>query len=243
MMSDPSLEELILRRSVPVVINSFNQYTYLRGMVERLREEGFRNLFIVDQASDHPALMQWLAQVARDEQAYVLYSPTNKGPHDFFLSGRYHWFGGAPFFYTDPDLSWRRLAGDFVTRMFDLAHRYRVFKVGSALTIPSPVEAKADLQMRSKDGGLISVAQHESQFWENEVLPGVYNAPIDTTLHLFAPQYYVPGSPLITGLRVAGQGYDLKHLPWFKDDPMPAAEYQHYLSKSRHTTWRPDFKA
>lgn len=243
MTPEPTLEELILRRSIPVVINSFNQYTYLRGMVERLRAEGFRNLFIVDQASDHPPLMEWLSRVGRDEHAYVLYSPTNQGPHDFFLSGRYGMFGGAPFFYTDPDLSWQKLAGNFVTRMVELVHRYRVFKVGSALTIPSLDQAKVGLQMRSKDGRLISVAEHEAQFWENEVLPGVYNAPIDTTLHLFAPQYYVQGTPLITGLRVAGEGFDLNHLPWFNNDPMPQDEYQHYLSKSRHTTWRPDFKA
>lgn len=236
--SSLSLSEVLLRRTVPIIINSFNQLTYVRSMVEKLSSEGFRNIYIVDQASDHVELKQWLASVVEQGKAHVLYSPTNKGPHDFFLSRSYLLFGACPFVYTDPDLSWDRLADNFLTRLFQVAHTYKVFKVGSALTLPMPGQLKPGLTMKTRDGGFCGVEEHESQFWQLEVEADIFNAPIDTTLHLFLPQYYKDGQALITGLRLAGSGFCLKHLPWFQDDPMPEDEYRHYLSRSTHTTWR-----
>jgi hypothetical protein len=88
-----AIPELVLRRSTPVVVNSFNQLTYLRNMVERLRDEGFRNLYILDQASTHRPLKDWLAGVEERNEALPLFSATNNGPHDFFIAGKYKLFG------------------------------------------------------------------------------------------------------------------------------------------------------
>jgi hypothetical protein len=243
-MSQPDLplSEIILRRSTPVVINSFNQLTYVKNMVAKLREARFGNLYILDQASTYPPLRAWLAGVHERGEALPLYSPANKGPHDFFLSQTYKLFGGGPVIYTDPDLSWTQLAPDFLTRMFAIAHRYRIFKVGPALTIPAPAETKPGLRTVLDRGIPMDVAEYESRYWVNEVEPGVYNSPIDTTMHLFIPEYYAEGSPLITGLRVAGEGYSVLHLPWFANDPMPQEEYDFYLRLSRHTSWQPEAK-
>lgn len=237
--TEMDLKELILRRSTPIVINCFNQLTYVRNIVGKLREAGFRNLYVLDQASTYPPLRQWLAEAAEQDLILPLYLPENKGPHFFFLRRLYDFFGGAPFIYTDPDLSWDRLAPDFLTRMFDLCHRYRVFKAGPALTIPGPEDTKPGLFSNHNSATAKSVSEYEAPYWENEVEPGVYNAPIDTTMHLFLPQYY-QNTALITGLRVAGEGYSVLHLPWFRNDPMPADEYDYYLQHSSYTTWRAD---
>ena len=235
---DISIKELVLRRSTPFVINSYNQLTYVRNLVARLREAGFRNIYIVDQASTYPPLQAWLAQAGEQGIVFPLHSPTNNGPHHFFLARLYEVFGGAPFLYSDPDLSWDTLANDFVTRMFEIAHRYHIHKVGPALTIPAPAELKPGMITTADRGIPMTVAEFEQRYWMHEIEPGVYNAPIDTTMHLFLPQYYEDGAALITGLRVGGEGYSLRHLPWFIDDPMPADEYQFYLQQTRHTTWK-----
>jgi hypothetical protein len=232
-----ALPEIILRRSTPVIINSFNQLTYVRDIVTRLRGEGFCNIYVLDQASTYPPLRQWLDGTHERGEALPLFSNQNKGPHDFFVSRMYDMFGGAPFIYSDPDLAWERLAPNFLSRLFELAHRYRVFKVGPALTIPTPEQAKPGLTVMDL-GVPRGVAEFEARFWQNEVEPGVYNSPIDTTMHLFIPYYYQQGTPLITGLRVSGPGFDLTHLPWFASDPMPADEHAFYMGLTTHTTWR-----
>jgi hypothetical protein len=234
------IKELILRRSTPFVINSYNQLTYVKNLVTKLHEAGFRNIYVMDQASAYPPLLAWLAQASQEGIIFPLYSSTNNGPHHFFLSRLYDMFGGAPFLYSDPDLSWDVMADDFLTRMFAIAHRYSFYKVGAALTIPDPAEMKPGMITTADRGIPMTVAEFEHRYWQNEIEPGVYRAPIDTTMHLFLPQYYKAGAPLITGLRVAGHGYSMLHLPWFINDPMPAEEYEFYLRQTRHTTWKPD---
>jgi hypothetical protein len=234
-----TINELVLRRSTPFVINSYNQLTYVRNMVTKLRDAGFRNIYIIDQASTYPPLRAWLAQASEEGLAFPLYSPSNNGPHHFFLSRLYEIFGGAPFLYSDPDLSWDVLAHDFLTRLFSIAHRYGIYKVGPALTLPTPDELKPGMITTADRGIPMTVTEFEQRYWQHEIEPGVYNAPIDTTMHLFLPQYYKAGAPLVTGVRVGGKGYGMTHLPWFVHDPMPADEYQFYLQQTRHTTWKP----
>lgn len=232
------IQERVLRRTMPVIINSYNQPTYLKNIVSKLRAEDFCNIYVLDQASTNPELIAYLGALQANGDAMPLRSPVNKGPHEFFLSRLYELFGGAPLMYTDPDLTWDILAPNFVTRHIEIAHRYRIFKVGSALTIPSENDAKPNLLTMVDPSGPMSVAQFESRYWTTPIEPDVYNAPIDTTMHLFVPAYYEVGRPLITGARLAGAGFELKHLPWFRDDPIPAEEYAFYLQSSTHTTWR-----
>jgi len=205
------LPEQVLRRSTPVVINSFNQFTYLKNIVSNLIDAGFYNLYILDQASSYPPLLRYLAEITEDGKAFNLSLPENRGPRFFFDSFGYEIFGGAPFVYSDPDISWQALAPNFLSRLFELGHRHRTFKVGPALALPDIAELTEGLTLTRKGGK--SVLEWEAQFWQKEVEPGVYDAPIDTTFHLFIPQYYVRGGNILTGLRVAGEGFSVRHVP------------------------------
>lgn len=225
----------MLRRATPVVVNSFNQLTYTRNLLEKLTEAGFANLYVVDQHSSDPALLDYLAGVNASGAALVLFASENNGPHHFFAAGLHHsLLGGAPFLYTDPDLSWDTLAPDFLSKLFDTAYKYAAFKVGPALALPSAEEAKP--VFCPGPNGKATIFEHEGRYWEKELEAGVFDAPIDTTLHLFIPALF-PGGTVIAGLRVAGEGFSVKHLPWFKDDPMPARERDFYLARSSYTTW------
>ncbi len=238
-----NIQETILRRTTPIIVNSFNQYTYLKNIIEKLFESGFENIYILDQGSTYPPLMDWLAGVYERREALPLYLPENYGPRYFFLSGLYRIFGEVPLIYTDPDLSWNKLAPDFLSRLFDLSHKHQAFKIGPALDLPDPQDLKeVKIKILNPHGQPLpdippfSLYEWESQYWKNELEPGVFDAKIDTTFHLFVPKYYTPEKSLISGMRVAGEGYSFIHLPWYKFDPMPEEEYAYYISRSKYST-------
>lgn len=231
------MRELLIRRSVPVVINSFNQHYYLQNIVAKFLAAGFVNILIFDNRSSYPPLLDYLNSIKSDPRVLPIYYPQNFGPHYFFLKETHRLLGNIPFLYTDPDLDWDVLAEDYLTRLFDLSHKYRTFKVGSALTLPNEDTMKRDLSFQQSSTSAIPLIDWESQYWKHELEPHVYNAPIDTTLHLFNPQYYSTGQPLITGLRVAGPGFEVIHLPWYKDDPCPEEEVIYYQRLEKFSTW------
>jgi len=233
-LSAMDIKERILRRGTPVVINSFNQFTYLKGMVERLVAAGFRNVYVLDQASSYPPLLAWLSQVHDSYGVLPIFLPSNMGPHHFFRAGLFmELFDGQPFLYSDPDLSWDELAPDFLSTLLSIAHRHQIFKVGPALQIPEVGQEKPMQYIN----GQASVAEWEMQFWKDEVEPGIFRAPLDTTFHLFVPRYCPPQASMIDGFRVGRPGFVMKHLPWFADDPMPEEEYRFYIQLSKHSTW------
>lgn len=233
-----SVREIVLRRSIPVIINSFNQLAYLKNLVEKLLLARFENIYILDQGSSYPPLVKWLSGVYERKEALPLFLGKNKGPHYFFISGLYKIFGGSFFIYTDPDVSWNNLASDFLSRLFDISEKYQVFKVGPALYIPEKYDTE-NIKIKDEKGNFFSVNEWESQFWKNEIELGVYNSPIDTTFHLFVPQYYSPGTPLITGLRVSGSGRTILHLPWHKSFFVPEEEREFYYKATKHSTSLP----
>ena len=48
---------------------------------------------------------------------------------------------------------------------------------------------------------------------------------------------YAPGQEIISGLRVAGPGFEVKHLPWYVDDPRPEDEIQFYKESAKFSSW------
>lgn len=231
-----SIREQILRRTVPVVINSYNQLFYLEAIVERLIREEFKNIYVLDQASAYPPLREWLAKLSDKYGVLPLYLSQNLGPWYFFQAKMYEMFGNGPLIYTDPDLSWEKLAPDFVSRLFDLSKQYQAHKVGAALILPQQSAMREGLGF-TVNGVRYSVHEWESRFWANAIEPGVYDAQVDTTLHLFNPAYYREGADFFKGLRVAGEGYAVEHLPWYQENPVPAAELEFYSATTRNSSW------
>lgn len=228
-------KELALRKTVPVIFNSFNQPTYLRNLIDRLSSEGFRNLYVLDQASSNPDLLNYYRGGASDSGCTILYLGKNMGPHYFYLAKLYEMFEGYPVIYTDPDVYIDKLAPDFLTKLFALSEKYKAFKVGPALEIPSSDEI-ADLKFKNVDREY-TIAEWEGRMWLNELESGVYDSAVDTTFHLFQPKYFTGGTH-IGGLRVAGEGFTFKHMPWYKNNGVPQGELDLYKKLSAHSTWK-----
>jgi len=231
--------EITLRSTIPLVINVFNQHRYLEGMVQQFSASGFKNIVILDNGSSYAPLLSYYQGLTQIRIANIIYYNQNRGPHYFFLNNVYqHLFESTPFLYTDPDMAWDDISEEFLTQLFDLSHRYKTFKVGCALRLPSDSVIKPNLPTFNCNNRIYTVHQWEEQFWINPVQHNVYAAPIDTTMHLFNPVYYSPGQALITGLRVAGEGMEAIHLPWFKADPCPPEELAFYRSLAKHSNWQ-----
>lgn len=235
--------ERLLRQVVPVFVNSFEQPTYLRNMLDWLHANRFGRVIVLDQASSYPPLLDYYASEAFRERAHLVRLGKNVGPRaaldilpQLVRENGFHIF-------TDPDLDMPdRVAPDFLTRLIALARRYNARKVGVALDISDP-SAFHDRKVKfSRNHPAGRVEEWEGQFWDTALEPDVYAAAVDTTFHLHNPQATLSARQALRKwrgkrhvyreIRVAGAGFVARHLPWYRDDGCPAEEKAHYLSRA-----------
>jgi hypothetical protein len=230
------LQEIILRRNFPVVINSFNQPTYLKNITSKFKEFGFRNIYILDNASTNNELLKFYEELKSDLDFLTIFYNRNNGPRFFHLDDIYHILGGTPHLYSDPDIDFDFLPENFVTTLYNFSEKYSIAKVGCALSIPSDLELKENVFLRTEnlEKKIHTIKEWESQFWLNSIEPDIYLAAIDTTLHLFNPKFF-DKTQFFSGIRIAKSGFSVKHLPWFKSDIIPESELNLY--KRLATQW------
>lgn len=232
--------ELVLRRSLPVFINSFNQLHYLKDLLANLANFGFSNLWILDNRSTYPSLLKFYETLDTPPpgSARVLYYPENFGPRYFHLSGLYKTVWPYPHLYTDPDIALETIDDSFASTLLEISRRFKVAKVGSALTLP-PEELMTPVKRGFPETGWepVSVLDWERQFWANEIEDQVYGVSIDTTLHLFNPEFFNEEN-FLQGIRVGRAGYQVKHRPWFTNDLPPEEELEYYRNtRVGHGDW------
>ncbi len=222
----------ILRRITPVVINSFNQPTYLKNIIRKFLDNGFVNIFILDNNSKYKPLIDLYQNLSKNG-VNVLFYNENRGPRYFHLSGMYQsYFNNIPHIYTDPDLDFDMLAPDFLSTLISISNKYSVAKVGCALKIPEDEEIVDEYIYIKELKSSYKIKEWESQFWINKLEESIFKANIDTTLHYFNPTHY--SGNFFDGIRVDGQGFTVKHLPWYKKNLIPKEESEFY---SNHQNW------
>lgn len=220
-----NIQEIVLRRTIPVVINSFNQLFYLENIVKKFLKNGFKNIYIIDQGSTYPPLNTYLENIhSTHPEVFPIFLDENKGPRWFIANTVYHMFGTECFIYTDPDILFETLDENFVFRLIELSHKYKVPKVGSALSLKN-----LNSSLSATPGKKFTIMEWEQQFWTDEIEPNVYAAPVDTTLHLLNKLYYSDAA-FYKAVRVSGTGFEVQHAPWLNNDPMPKIEKEFYAS-------------
>ncbi len=231
--------ELLLRSTIPIFINSYNQPGYLLNIITKFKNNKFKNINVIDNLSTSKPLMDLYENLAKSG-VNIIYYNENRGPRYFHLSGLYKILPQMPHIYTDPDLDFDLLADDFLSKLLDLSEKYKVVKVGSALNISTQIEFKNLIfKPESPKDSQFTIREWEEQFWKTEIEIDVYAASIDTTLHLFNPNYFdhtTPGNYL-SGLRVAGLGYTALHLPWLLHDPIGEKDEEHYRLTNKFGAW------
>lgn len=233
-------KEFVLRKSLPVFINSFNQLFYLKELIDDLLANHFSNIWILDNRSTLPSLLSFYNSLAdsRPGSVRVLFYPDNYGPRYFHLSGMFRTLWPYPHLYTDPDLLFPSFDSHFLSTLLEVSTRYKVAKVGAALTLPEEANMTPIKRVFPETNGVaVSVLEWERRFWANEVEEQVYAVSIDTTFHLFNPEFF-KDDDFLAGIRIARDGYQARHRPWFLDDFAPASEMEFYRnSRVGHGDW------
>ena len=208
--------------SIPVFINCRDRVSDLRVLVNWLECAGSEHIILLDNASTYPPLLEFY----KTQGARVHYLGQNLGHHCLFKSGLQP---EGPFFLTDPDLV-PLGPPEGLEYLWDLSQRYVEYqRIGFGLEMDG---ATAPPQ----------IIAWEQEFWRpsRQLEPGVFDAPIDTTLAL-----WMPGRTK-NGIRT-GRPHVMKHSSYFSDYSNRASfseEDEYYLSHVEGTVsgWAEDIK-
>lgn len=217
--------ERLFARSVPVFINVRDRLEPLTRLLDWLSRAGHNNITLINVASSYPPLLKFLSACPYR----VVNTKRNLGPsalwmmHDVKTVIRKEWF-----VYTDSDVVPREDCPlDAVAYLYQLLQRFpNYLKAGLGLCLD-------DLSDRYRQKQ--KVIEWESGLYGRELIPGVFQADVDTTFALYRP--CAPcGCP---ALRTRGL-YEARHAPWYIDSANPDEEeiyyHAHAWPVARH--WR-----
>ncbi|WP_198375661.1 glycosyltransferase family A protein [Neoroseomonas rubea] len=220
----------------PVVIPAFNNPTYCRGMIAQLRTLGLRNIVILDNASDLPAMVSFLREV--EGEARIVRLRRNMGPKVFARNPLIYRALPEIFCVTDPDLRFSAaLPPDWLDVLKGMTDRFGMGKAGFALDISAP-ERFIDRTVRFQ-GRDWRIEEWEAQFWRErlgETTGGdpIFRGDIDTTFAVYNKRHFDPGKGFYRAVRVAGR-FTCQHIPWYRDESLPPVEDAHYRKSQRHS--------
>ena len=216
-------------KSVPIIINNFNRYDKLLILIQGLEKRGYHNIWIVDNDSTYPPLLEWY----RSCPYKIVFLRENVGHLSIFKTGLYKMFRNSYYAYTDSDLEiCDECPDDFMEQFIKLLRRDpRVVKVGFSLKIDDIPDYYSN-----KD----EVVNWERQFWKktvkSKINAKVYNSPIDTTFAVYKP-WFKGGLVRFKDRHFrVGPPYVMRHLPWYLDNENLSEEDRYYLSAIKTST-------
>jgi hypothetical protein len=204
-------------KQTPIFIVVRDLLSPLQELVGWLERAGQERIVLVDNESTYPPMVEYLSTTPHT----VVRCGWNMGHRSPWLSGAiFELADDQPYAVTDPDIvpdeDCPLDAIDHFAEILD-AHP-DVHRVGFGLRIddlPDHYGPKAD------------VIAWESPFWEKEVAPGLFSAPIDTTFALAR----VPRPAAMPSIRT-GAPYVARHLPWYDNTAEPSEEVLYYRQHS-----------
>ena len=152
----------------------------LQRLIGWLQQAGYGNLYIIDNASTYPPLLEYLTWL-QNGRATVMRLKKNAGPRVLWRQKLLDRLGiETEYVYTDPD----------VVPSEECPHDL-VGKLQSVLN-DHPNVAAAGVGLRLDDlpdtyAHKAAAIAWESQFWLRPAGPGLFYAPIDTTFALYRP--------------------------------------------------------
>jgi hypothetical protein len=206
---------------VPVFINNRNRLEMMADLVSFLEQSGFKEITIIDNASDYPPLLRYYENCKHK----VIKLAENKGPLAIWQPELSPILGNNFYIYTDSDVVPVFPPGaEFVKRALIGFIRYPYLKkVGLSLRIDNLPDC---YQKKAK------VIEHESQFWLKPKAGGFFDAPVDTTFAIYAPK--AKGGFWLRSFRMAPP-WQAEHRPWYVDDKNLSANETHYVKTA--STW------
>ncbi|MFL5753385.1 MAG: glycosyltransferase family 2 protein [Bacteroidia bacterium] len=202
-------------KEIPVIINNYNRLTYPKLLIAKLESWGYRNIFILDNNSTFPPLLEYY----KNTSCKVIRLKENMGYMALWKSGCYTKFKSGYYVYTDPDVLPLDSCGeDFLLVMLDQLKKYpAIEKIGLALSVHDLPDHYA---LKEK------VIAWEKPHWEKKITEMIYDAPVDTTFALYRP-LAKGNAEQCPAYRINGR-YGAKHLPWYEDSANLSEEELYY---------------
>lgn len=204
-----------VRNQYPIFITCRDRLQNLVELVDWLEGAGQHRIYLVDNDSTYPPLLEWYKQTTHR----VIHLRTNLGPQAPWASGVIRSNVGSDECYcvTDPDIIPVEQcpidALDFFHETLLRFPKYR--KVGFGLKTD---DLPPHFRFRK------AVVSWERQFWIRQLAPGLYDALIDTTFAM-----YIPGSDFSYGPAIrTGWPYVARHAAWYTDSRNPSQEERYY---------------
>lgn len=219
---------------IPIFIICWNQYTYVKSMVEQLQKLNLdTKIFIIDNKSTYEPLVKYLANINGKNGVEILYQPENYG-HTVYERPDIYERGGDMYIVTDPDLTLNpNMPKNFREIMAKISETHKANKVGVALDITNNIDVSKKLD--GKPG--TTFATNEAKYWTdsiNDPKYKLYRAPIDSTFALINKKYRMLGS-MENSIRIGGD-FTAVHRPWtinYEKDLLPG-EIDFYLNNKNN---------
>jgi hypothetical protein len=214
-------------RDIPIIINNFNRLDMLKQLIGSLERRGYRNIFIIDNLSTYPPLLEYY----RTCPYKVFLLERNIGMNALWLSGIYKQFRNNFFVYTDSDVvPVEECPDDFLLFFRDMLKKHRLAqKVGFSLKIDDIPDCYA-----MKEDVIKWESHFSHDFKKDEFL---YRAPIDTTFALYRPRGKRKHANNNIEMYRTAFPYMARHLPWYIDSRNPDEENRYYIEQSTLTTY------
>jgi hypothetical protein len=199
---------------IPVFVPVRDRVAPLRQLVDWLERVDGVEVWLLDNASTYPPLLEYLA----GSPHRVLGMPRNLWNVAPWLSGIvYEQAHDRPYVVSDPDVVPDATCPlDLFDHLGRLLDEYpEAVKVGLGLRIDDLPE-----QYVHRD----EVIAWESRFSTDELEPGVFAADVDTTFAMYRPGAHYAIGPAIR----TGAPYLARHLPWYENSSAPSAELEYY---------------
>lgn len=213
------IKQYLYPKKVPIIINSFNQLSYLKKLILYLETNGYNNIIILDNQSTYKPLLNYYGET----QHRVIFLDKNYGHMALWESGHIKEFYGSFFAYTDPDiLPCEECPSNFMKYFITILSKNPCYKkVGFSLKINDIPD-----HYKNKE----KVIKWEQQFWLKQLDNSNYVAGIDTTFALYAPNYYQE-KHFYTAIRTGGN-YIARHLAWYENSSVKNSERLYYESSA-----------
>jgi hypothetical protein len=163
-------------------------------------------------------------------KATVIRANENFGHLALWHSKLYHRLKWNYFVYTDSDvLPVEACPPDFISYLqSQVRWSWQLDKVGFGIVIDDLPEA---FSLKEK------VVAYESRYWQKQIKPGIYDAPIDTTLALYRPFSNLnQGHSFTMCSWRTGRPYVLRHLPWYVDSANLDQEEKFYRAHANQSS-------
>jgi hypothetical protein len=215
---------------IPVLINCRDRLGPLVELVDYLERVGQDRIYLVDNDSAYAPLLEYYERTPHE----VIRLGRNAGRLSAWKANLFRKLGiDGRFVFTDPDV-----VPDDDCPLDAIAYFGEILD-----TFPEREKAGFGLRIDDLPDAYRfkrEVVSWESKFWERQLAPRLYDAPIDTTFALYRePAAHSVGQPAVR----TGFPYVARHTTWYLDDgslPEDEAFYRHRSEGDDVNNWGRD---